>query len=71
MTISYKGWLIFEPIINTLADGSGYTVFNVDIASEIGPATDIKSLWKPGKFPTREAARQTGIAGGIAFIDGV
>jgi len=71
MTIRYKGWLIFEQVINTLVDGSGYTVFSVDIANEIGPATEVKSLWKPGKFLTREIARQTGIAGGVAFIDGM
>ena len=71
MTIRYKGWLIFEPVISALADGSGYTLFNVDIASEIGPATGVKSLWRPGKFPTREAARQIGIAGGMAFIEGM
>ena len=71
MIIRYKGRKIFEPVIFMLADGSGYTVFNIDIASEAGPATGVKSLWKPGKFPTREAARRAGIAGAAAFIDGM
>ena len=71
MTICYKGRRIFEPVICTLADGSGHTIFGVDIATEIGSETEVKSFWKPGKFPTKESARQAGIVGAMAFIDGM
>ena len=69
MAIRYKGWSLSGPIIRTLTDGSGYTVFNIDISREVGPTTETRALWTPGKFPTADAAREAAIAGVKRFID--
>ena len=69
MTIHYKHHRILDPTISTLADGTGYTVFNVDIAREVGTATEVKSIWVAGKFSTREAARNAAIASAVRFIN--
>ena len=69
MTIRYRHYRILNPTISTLADGSGFTVFNVDIAREDGSATEVKSIYVSGKFSTRETAHKAAIAGAIRFIN--
>lgn len=69
MAIRYKGWSLSDPIIRTLADGSGYTVFNIDISRDVRATTETKALWTPGKFPTEDAAREIAITGARRFID--
>jgi hypothetical protein len=68
MTTRYTDWRISEPVIATLADGSGFTVQNIDIFREVGGATDTRSLFQPGKFLTRAEARAAAISGAQQYI---
>lgn len=65
----YKGWRLSEPTIATLADGSGYTVLNVDISREDGRATETKALLMPGKWPSKASASTAAIENTKHLID--
>ncbi|MGD0154493.1 MAG: hypothetical protein ABSB50_00250 [Terracidiphilus sp.] len=68
MTITYRGHRLFEPRINKLADESGFTV-ECEIATEVGPATEVKYFFTPEKFSTRDQARSAAVVHFKRYVD--
>jgi hypothetical protein len=69
MTLLYKGWCLAKPTITTLADGTGYTIFNIDIFKQVGGFTETRPLWREGVFPTKIAATVAAIEHARQIID--
>ena len=69
MNLQYRKWRILQPTISELADGSGYSIFNIDIAKDIDSATVVRSLWMPGKFLSKQIACDVAVANCRLFID--